>query len=555
MEHKLKATIALLTLLSSVAHAGDWARPSKYTIDVTLPDCSDATPTTPTNGKLLITEAEGGWEQINDPLIHTFCVEPYDYLNNSAPAVVTLTADGSQADPRTILLYNASDPFHKIHPGKLSWAEQMNIKIVMDDADWWVLDRISHNGTKDPIAYPEPITISNGSTDNILNRFHLEHFGKGGIRVQHLSHRNTIQNSRIGNHDYITGLVTDRVCVELIDIDESLVLIYDTKVLNNEIFNCNDSFQAVRFPGDQPADYQGTIVDSNFMWVDSSVWTDCACRFEDDPLHDTAKLGQCSVAENAIDIKAGSSSPTNPFLVTNNVMWGFRHLDETATNPILGGTCSESTDHGQAMVLHNFVDNTIVEGNYILSSALGFVAGTPQVSLSPFALTNSTFSRNFIGDIGFNEVELLINEGYGIKLFATDEITAIHNVFYDTRKQWAYITSSGTDANNSSNTNFNCNIAVNSVKSFSDVKATQTADYHDLYNTEDGYLGAATGTQLYPDEADAIIRQLVLKYDVYTTSPQTKIVDIPTPQYRSECAAGGIGVPEAPTSPPTAPGA
>jgi hypothetical protein len=127
-----------------------------------------------------------------------------------------------------------------------------------------------------------------------------------------------------------SGISNDAVAIILIGEEWNIDgYVLNTKILNNEIRNCNDGIMPLRFPSQgHHVNYPGTLIDGNHIYVDTDVYTDGNGKHKAD--------GLWAWTENAIDLKAGSDDPDNPMIITNNILWGYRRTDTNGGGPDLG---------------------------------------------------------------------------------------------------------------------------------------------------------------------------------------------------------------------------
>ncbi|MFA6129337.1 MAG: discoidin domain-containing protein, partial [Bacteroidales bacterium] len=455
---------------------------SVYSVQVTIPAYD------PGNSEHFLISAASGWSHINDSDKKHFYVEPGDYTSLGG---VTITADGSEGNQRTISLYNGNNT----HPAKLSAAEQANVELVFDDAHYWVVDRMS--GINKAFA-GYCFTVRNRSQNIVLNRFHLTNF-YGGIIVQGTeeppyTQNNTIQNSRFDPMS-AAGIDADRLAI-LLDGSpwNGPFTLVNTKILNNEIRNCNDGVMPIRHPeliGGHEVDYPGTIVDCNHIYVDSDVYTDGSGN------HDPN--GLWAWTENAIDLKGGSNDPNNPMIVSNNYMWGYRRTD------INGGG---STSWGTASDGHYHVKNVIIKDNVIFDSNRGITFAAPGGL--PYSVENATISGNIIYDIGKSPTGTI---EYGNFYYSSKNVAFDKNTIVGVNKasRWFAHESSELDMTVS------CNVIINSYQMTGTRNSTTTVGNNTFYNTTMQYPGDGV---YYPNASDANMADLTFTTDTYTNNPR-----------------------------------
>lgn len=431
---------------------------SKYIEPITLPDCNANNP------EVQFISSNADWSQINDSSKRIFCVKPGNYGS------VTLNADGSANARRYILLDNDNDA----HPASLSESAQANVQINLSGANYWTIDRMSTLNTSTDIA----MNIMGTSQYNIINRIHMKNFNTYAITIYHGSHNNTIQNSRIAEQS-LSGRKSDGVGIFFQnDVNwRNDTYIYNTKIIQNEFRNINDSIQLIRRWRDWassdpvPTGYDGTIIDSNHIYLSPEIYTNGSGS--------STPNGNFAYAENAIDLKAGSDDANNKIIITNNFMWGYRVSDTTG---------SAISSWGDAITIHYGVKNLIINNNYIFDSARAIGAGDSKGF--SYGLSDSSISNNIMWDIS----------DFDLVLWDANNLTVEGNIIHGANN-WASFNS----FTNSSLTN---NVIINAGGNIGSLGSGSTIS--NTYN--------------YASASDANQENLSFTTDVYT-SPRTIIVD------------------------------
>ncbi len=357
---------------TSVSQPTQRATSSSYAVPVALPSCDSA-------GTLVIDSVDD-WAQVNNSQYTNFCVKPGDYR---AAGVITLTSSGTANRKRVIQLMNGNDT----HPARLPDAQQaflggLRFGDGATPANHWIVDRMSFVD----LSTPHITGIERGSSDNIINRWRYER-NNSGIDIQDRADRNVIQNSYIGNTT-LDAVKSDFVCIGLQAYAHGgrrNVIIRDTKIVGNEMFNCNDAIQLIRNGNDRNGSFPGTLIADNDISVRTDRHTNCGGASQPN--------GPCSIAENAIDVKGGSDEAARPVRIVDNRMWGIKRSDPTI---VPGGSW------GDAIVVHYDTQNLIIENNAIFDSSRGVV-----VHLGSH---NVRVDNNIIADIPANTD----GAGYGI---------------------------------------------------------------------------------------------------------------------------------------------
>ena len=440
---------------------------SPYEEKITLPTYDES------NSEMMIISKNSDWSHINDAGKKYFFVEPGDY---SGAGFVKLTASGTADSKRYIVLHNGNNT----HPGKLDRSELAKVGFIFNNCDYWVIDRMAY---WDSHAVYNPIQIKN-SDNNIINRYYMHDVGNG-IYIYPGSDNNTVQNCRIERDDI--SIYFDRAAIGLYNNRENNIAIKNTKILNNEIKNFVDGVQTIRVNemNTPNNNYEGTIIDYNQIYIDSTIYTDG--KGNHDP------HGDFAYAENALDLKVGSDNPDNPMVITNNIMWGFRHSDET--NSSLG-------DAGAVMPVHYDANNIIVEDNISFNSTIGFSIADPKVSYSManskiknnvfyairkhvFYLANASnivFEKNLIKRIGGN------HNGYWLEGYYNSDVTFLNNMIVNAN----YSTTKFSYSNYTSTNNEYFGAYPGAIADGSDVKHSTdpTANYEDFVFTTDRYTNS-----------------------------------------------------------------
>jgi len=375
-----------------------------------IPNCDQNRP------DVLFIKNNQDWDQINSTSKRIFCVYPGDY---SSRGDIVLTADGSKHSRRYILLYNGNNT----HPKDLKQSQMANVRLRFDGANYWVVDRMSSISARGTYSF----YFTNNSTNNILNRVFTKNM-YGAVRILNGSHNNIIQNSFIENMTK-DGLKNDGVCIGLAETGRRTIRIYNTRILNNVIKNCNDGIQLVRY-GSQEVDFQGTVIDGNWIFIEPELYTDCAGN--------SSPTGRCAQAENAIDLKGGSPRGDKPILISNNVMFGFRKSDKTN---------SSRNDHGAAVISHFGANNIIFKNNVILNSDGGFHASDKREF--DFSLGNSAIENNIFFNIGVKKNNVFSSS---ILLESVENIKLYGNIVLNSKNSsWLW-------ASGAKSSSVNCNV-------------------------------------------------------------------------------------------------
>jgi len=414
-----------------------------YSVPVVLPGCDapDAVRIS-TSSQLVL---------LSDPNFRVFCIEPGDY--RSAGTVTVNDVDGSAAAPRFIR-YDATGTGEDdtLFDSPLSELAMMP-NLVLIDSDHWVIDRLAFIN----VDSTYPIKLDN-SESVVINRIRMQQ-NRTGIGFYDGSHESSVQNSLIGDMDLDLVNGNDAVCVALrgkhsagTDIN-----IHDVKIVNNEIYNCNDGIQLIHdFGLSYTADFQGALIAGNDIYIDSSRYSDCNGNL--------TPSGPCACTENAIDLKTGSYNAVNPVLVTDNRMWGWRRTDRICH--------STGSSWGTAIDAHFAVGHTHITKNVMWDNARGIalVAGVWDVLIEDNIIRN-TFS-------GFN------NEGYALITADGANRTTVRKNHIVNSVKWV---SAG-----SPDSRYECNVLIDAGNAVGSTGSGTTTSSNAYFNSGIGALGSGT---------------------------------------------------------------
>jgi hypothetical protein len=285
------------------------------------------------NSEMMLIDDNDDWNQINNPSIRYFYILPGDYTDAGTSGRVFITISGTDTHKRYISLYNGNDE----HPAKLDTDMLAKVRLVFDAAENWVVDRMAYWD----FNYSDWILDFVAAKNIIINRQLIRDTNSSVVWLRDQTENICIQNCRF-ERTYFT-LITDMAAIGLSGNPNTTIK--NTKIINNEIVNYNDPVQTIRNPVDSPnINHEGTIIDFNHFYVSELYRTDCNGNQQSD--------GDCIYGENAIDLKAGSTNPDNPIIITNNLMWGYRTADQTGSNMASNGT---------AITIHYNVENVIIK--------------------------------------------------------------------------------------------------------------------------------------------------------------------------------------------------
>lgn len=449
---------------------------SLYTLEVDIPEYDSL------NSEHFLISTPEDWGRINDTTLRFFYVKPHENYGKKY-----ILADGTEEKKRYISLHNGND----LHPAKLDRDQQANVSFIFSGAHWWVVDRMSSFDNSEEFC----ALVKRRSTNIVLNRMHYSEFhaavGIKGYPTEPYTENITIQNCRMDPMS-ASGISNDAVAIIMIgEVWNEDGCVKNTRILNNEIRNCNDGIMPLRFPEQgHHVDYPGTLIDGNHIYIDTELYTDGSGNYNPN--------GPWALAENAIDLKAGSDDPDNPMVISNNYFWGYRRTDTNG-----GGSGS----WGTALVGHFHVKNVIIENNVIFDSNRGISFNDPWGL--PYAVENALIRDNIIYNIGFD------TDGgieFGQLFYDSKNVTFEKNTIVGVDKLSRWFSYDGSEEN----LKVSCNIVIDSHESTGLLSGTTKIGQNSFFNTTLQY--SRDGTH-YDNASDAHMGDLTFITDRFTNDP------------------------------------
>jgi len=342
--HLPKLLVVLLALLFNGASCWkedilepiDTNIPNEYLLDIKIPKYDPSNPE-----HFLINPENKGWDQINNSKYTYFFVDPGIYN------WVWIRQSGTVEKPKYICLHNESD----LHPAQLSESQQASVVLEFMGVSNWIVDRISTLNRESSAG----VMIRPASMNIICNRMNFYNFYQAfaiysNSSTTEYTRKITIQNCRIKKMSR-KGFVDEQMGIALNGGDgQESRKTEDVHIVNNEIINCDNGIQVYRVAKyKNDADFAGLIISSNHIYNSNEIYTDGSGNLDPN--------GVFAEAGNGIDLKAGSNSPDNPVIISNNYLWGFRTTDRTN-----GGGAGNP---GEGIVVHSYCKNLIINNNVI----------------------------------------------------------------------------------------------------------------------------------------------------------------------------------------------
>lgn len=375
------STLFLPNIVSDTINAPGFVPPDYGIVaheeKITLPACDE-------NARILNDQTD--LNQVNWQANDVFCFQAGDYT--SWGEVYIEAVSGTAVQPKVLRYYDPNDatPSHPIDRAGSPDQEAVILQLHLEQANYWLIDGLTIRNS------PEENRLTDASFV-IFNRILIEGGDAGFIRIVRDSDNNVIQNSVLRNPSP-TALKNDEVCILLYTQDWDYVglEIENTRIINNEIYNCNDGIGLLRDSDNRPSAYPGTLIANNDIYITDALYTDC--------LGNPNPNGACACAENAIDIKATINEEdldqSDKWVrLLNNRFWGFRHTDETRDEQ--GDRICASGSLGRALSSHFDARGLLIQGNIIMDSPIGISGGGAQDSNPP--VTSHLLVNNLIYNI------------------------------------------------------------------------------------------------------------------------------------------------------------
>ncbi len=255
-------------------------------------------------------------------------------------------------------------------------------------------------------------------------------------------------------------LHVDEIAINILDWNVSHFECMGTKIINNEFAECDDGIQISRalFSGTrQSVDFQGTIIDSNVIYITSAIYG--------------------YTAENAIDVKGGTSNASNPIIVTNNKIWGYMGT----------GTADSAT------VFHYTTENLKFNNNILFNNKIGFGTGSSG---------DATYNKGIVG--GEVTGNLFYNSGVSpkaaVKAGSSQQLNIHDNTQIDTSYQYGYFTGLYDSTFYSDNIHVDCT----------------TSHYSDGCSSEFN----TSLSSIIVENRSLYTEDIVVDYDVFTQNPK-----------------------------------
>jgi len=307
---------------------------------------------------------------INNNKYHHFLIMPGDYRKWG---ILRLRRTANINQRRIITYYN---PKHRnIFEPQLPLKETLNPSkhVILEafdavEADYWILNGLVFSGISQKNKRGKTggrySRFAQYANHNIVNRCLFENVlnDATALRIS-FSHYNCIQNSIV--RDLIGG---DQVGI-LIKGEKDKAI--GNRIINNEIYDCNDGIQIAYEHSYAPNGYaSGTIIENNDIYLNPKSYSKRKKGF--------------ACAEDGIDLKiAGKSdSPKDVVKILRNRIWGFRPTDTS---------CGGSGSNGSGIGIHIKANNIIIKDNVFFDLPNGIGFGNADTRDTKIAIINNIF--------------------------------------------------------------------------------------------------------------------------------------------------------------------
>lgn len=320
-------SLALFTNAYTVYASGPYPNLGKET-PISVPDCSSGSDVT------IVDNSEDLLTAIDDPTFNVICVEPGSY------DAIKLTETGRPRTPK-YLIPNHADGVALEKPWNLDPSQRVTIAGIEFKTAYWYVVGIAVT-SDDALSVEFKFTSTGNVMDSVLiegisERLASPTSSRSMARMSEMSIYNSLQNSVIQNPPRNPG--QDSHCLVIRDSQ------YNT-VINNQFIDCPGDGIQIATVNTADWDNRGNNILNNEIYITDRLHASCSDPSEDANLNGP---GQCSCAENGIDVKDVTSETLtrgrDMVQVNGNIMYGFRE-----THSACGGTGDRTAP---AIYLHN----------------------------------------------------------------------------------------------------------------------------------------------------------------------------------------------------------
>ncbi|KKM81202.1 hypothetical protein LCGC14_1332160 [marine sediment metagenome] len=276
------------------------------------------------------------------------CLDDIDFTSKG---ILTLTASGSDGDPRWLI---CNSPTPTVHPFLRSTANKCIIEGLVISGSRWILHGVTYDG---PLS--GKVISHDADGDDIIIDF-SEIIGGGTGAGSHAfggTDRSHFQRSVYRDTTQVAS--SDNHCLA------AKSTVNDVHIVANEIFNCAGDGIGIGQGLDGVGVYDGIVIEDNDFYV---IPTDMYC----DGTGNRNEAGPQSASENGVDIKEATETAGAPeakwLKIIGNRFWGFRQTDSG---------CAGSGSRGEAIQMHMDADYILVRDNLFFDVGRGLAHSNP----------------------------------------------------------------------------------------------------------------------------------------------------------------------------------
>ena len=431
-------------------------------------------------------QSNDDWDNINGTA-HYYYVMPGDYRTKG---IVNLTASGTVDEKRYIILGTEAYSDVATHPGILNNTDKANVQLWLNGGNYWVIDRMSTFNVIDNSYENRVLSIRNSSSNNIINRCYFDNYYEG-IQIVDGCHSNTIQKCRISNMCYEARYNDKAGIIFAPVVFGDPYEIKDTIITECEILNANDQIQTNRADDSSSiVNLEGLVIHKNKLYITNDIYYDSVGGNLD-------PNGMYAMAEDGLDLKAGSTNFNNPIVITNNYMWGFRRNARDGGMSGCGG-------------MHKGVGYIKMEDNYLFDAPRAWNFNVADGGRQ-YCVNGGTFKRNVMIDINKSDE----NPSYCFYEYSMENLEIEDNIINSTDA----LSSVFNDQHGSGNT-YKRNVCINTSGNegssyISDIDGSDNYYYNAINNYN------FDNDKSYPNASDANMESITFSYDIYTDNPKS----------------------------------
>ena len=338
----------------------------------------------------------------------------------------------------TIEGYGTLAPLDDIHPYQL---KETSCEVVIEgfflnSRSYWTIGNLTVRGSHDyeystykcdPTAYyfisGGPGSVMFQANYNVIHKCLFEESIKGGYLRMFNCNYNTIQKSVFNDKFTERGQDFGGIVLEAGIGKVSRC----NAIVSNEFINIDGIGLNFQHPCEKPGNdpflstgtVDGTVIANNDIYM----------KGEYHPCQINGKwLEECACSEDGLDIKNGSSCPSEPVMIVGNRIWGYRGTDQC---------CGGTGGSGPGILIHKNAQNVVVKDNIIFNCASGITIESGNVydncnqPNNKGVVENIVVTNNFITEMAEELVDKN-SEISGVALISrAHKVSVYYNTFRD----------------------------------------------------------------------------------------------------------------------------